>query len=163
MGLSARTFAARIALWRGDFPQRPLRGTVGRPAPRRARPVGALNQRLNAIHYTVFSLPESRVTTVRIPSDDLDRLTTVAKRLKVDRSTLILRALDAGVKDILIDDGCQRYQRGEVSMARAAHDAGVSQWQFLDEMKRRGVPFRTDEELLERQLEGFARGRRRRR
>lgn len=104
----------------------------------------------------------SRVTTIRIPADDLERLDVAAKRLHVDRSTLILRALDSGVKDVLIEDGCQRYQKGELTAAAAAQEAGVNLWQFLDEMKKRNVPFRTDEDLLERQLEEFGRARRRR-
>lgn len=105
---------------------------------------------------------ESRVTTVRIPEEDLTRLTELAKRLRVDRSTLILRALDSGVKDVLVADALQRYQRGELSAMAAAHGAGLNMWQFLDEMKRRGVPFRTDEELLERQVKELVHARRRR-
>ena len=102
------------------------------------------------------------VTSVRIPSEDLNRLAALAKRLKLDRSTMIRRALDAGVREVLIDDGVSRYQRGEVSAWFAARAAGINLWQFLDELRLRGVPFRTDEELLERQLEELrvARGRR---
>lgn len=100
------------------------------------------------------------VTSVRIPPEDLDRLAAIAKRLKVERSTLIRRALDAGVREVLIEDGVSRYQRGEVSAWFAARAAGVNLWQFLDEMKLRGVPFRTDEDLLERQLEEMRRARR---
>ena len=102
------------------------------------------------------------VTSVRIPPEDLDRLAAIAKRLKVERSTLIRRALDAGVREVLIEDGVSRYQRGEVSAWFAARAAGVNLWQFLDEMKLRGVPFKTDEDLLERQLEEMRRARGRR-
>lgn len=102
------------------------------------------------------------MTSVRIPPEDLDRLSAVAERLKVDRSTLIRRALDAGVRAVLLDDAVSRYQRGEVSAWFAARSAGVNLWQFLDEMKARGVPFRTDEDLLARQLEELRRARRRR-
>jgi predicted DNA-binding protein len=125
-------------------------------------PAADLRETINTLHYDVLSMAASRVTTIRIPTDDLERLDVMAKRLRVDRSTLIMRALDSGVKDVLIEDGCQRYQRGEITASAAAHAAGVNLWQFLDEMKRRGVPFRTDEELLERQLEEFGRARRRR-
>lgn len=102
------------------------------------------------------------VTAVRIPPDDLKRLSEIAERLKVDRSTLIRRALDAGVREVVIDDAVARYQKGEVSAWFAARSAGVNLWDFLDEMKARGVPFRTDEDLLASQLEDLRRARRRR-
>jgi hypothetical protein len=38
----------------------------------------------------------------------------------------------------------------------------VSLAEFLDELKRRGVPFRTDEDLLRSQVEALVRERRRR-
>jgi predicted DNA-binding protein len=102
------------------------------------------------------------VTSVRIPPEDLERLDQLAKRLKIDRSSLLRRAIDAGVREVLVDDAVARYQKGEVSAWYGASSSGVNLWQFLDEMKARGVPFRTDEELLEKQLEELRRARRRR-
>lgn len=112
----------------------------------------------------------ARITTIRLPAEDLARLTETAKRLKVDRSSLIRRALDKGVREVLTEEALLEYQRGDASAAAAAHGAGLSLWQFLDEMKARGVPFRTDEDLLREQLAEFrkalpkepAHGRRRR-
>lgn len=103
-------------------------------------------------------MSEARVTTVRLPADDLDRLTQVAKRLKVERSSLIRRALDVGVREVLIEDAVLQYQREEASAWAAARGAGLSLWQFLDELKARRVPFRTDEELLRSQVEELLRG-----
>lgn len=104
----------------------------------------------------------STVTTVRIPSEDLARLRKLADRLKVDRSTVIRQALDAGVREILLKEAFDRYQRDEGTAAFCAQEAGFNLLVFMDEMKKRGVPFRTDEALLERQLEEFGRARRRR-
>lgn len=112
---------------------------------------------------------ETRVTTVRLPAEDLDRLGEVAKRMKVDRSALIRRALDKGVREVLIEDAVLAYQRDEASAWAAARGAGLSLWQFLDELKARRVPFRTDEDLLREQAvelmqsagKGGSRGRRR--
>ena len=105
-------------------------------------------------------MPESTVTTVRIPRDDLARLRKLADRLKVDRSTVIRRALDAGIREILLEEALARYQRDEGSAAFCAREAGFNLLVFMDEMKKRGVPFRTDEELLERQVEELGRARR---
>jgi len=119
----------------------------------------------------VFAMSETRVTTVRLPGEDLDRLAEAAKRMKIDRSSLIRRALDKGVREVLIEDAVLEYQRGDASAWAAARGAGLSLWQFLDELKARRVPFRTDEDLLRAQAEellsekpkGVTSGRRRRR
>ena len=107
-------------------------------------------------------MAQATVTTVRIPAEDLARLKKLAERLKVDRSTVIRRAIDAGVREILLQEALVSYQRDEGTAAFCAHQAGFNLLVFMDEMKKRGVPFRTDEELLERQLEEFSRARRRR-
>ncbi len=109
-----------------------------------------------------YPMAPTTVTTVRIPSQDLARLGKLATRLKVDRSTVIRRALDEGVREILLQEALARYQRGEGSAWFCAREAGFNLLVFMDEMKKRGVPFRTDEELLERQLGEFGRARRRR-
>jgi predicted transcriptional regulator len=102
------------------------------------------------------------VTTVRLPPEHLKRLSELAKRLEVDRSALIRRALDAGVREILVEEAVRRYQRGGASAWFCARSAGVNLLVFLDELKARGVPFRTDEDLLREQLEELRRARRRR-
>lgn len=104
-------------------------------------------------------MAQGTVTTIRLPAADLKRLQELADRLKVDRSALIRQALDAGVREVLVEDGVRRYQRGEGSAWYFARRAGVNLLVFLDEMKARGVPFRTDEDLLEEQLEERRRAR----
>lgn len=102
------------------------------------------------------------VTTIRLPQEDLKRLERLAEKLQVDRSTLIRRALDAGVREILVEEAVRRYQRGPASAWACARGAGVNLLVFLDELKARGVPFRTDEDLLREQVEELLRARRRR-
>lgn len=49
---------------------------------------------------------------------------------------------------IFMSDAVDRYRRGKCGAWRAASDAGIGLWEFLDELARRGVPFRTDERHL---------------
>jgi len=102
------------------------------------------------------------VTSVRLDRADLKALDELASRLKLERSTLIKRALEAGVREVLIDEGVAEYQKGRASAWKSARGARVSLAEFLDELKRRGVPFRTDEDLLREQVEALIRERRRR-
>ncbi len=93
------------------------------------------------------------VTTLRLSDDELRRIDRIARQQGVDRAVLLRRAIAGGVREILLSDAIGRYQRGECSAWRAASDAGVGLWEFLDELQRRGVPFRTDEGHLEGLIE----------
>ncbi|MFQ5839058.1 MAG: UPF0175 family protein, partial [Thermoplasmata archaeon] len=85
----------------------------------------------------------------RLDEKTLRRLDALAKREGLDRAALMRRAIERGIRDILLNQAVRRYQRGECSAARAAQDAGFSLWEFLHILQVRGVPFRTDEEHLE--------------
>jgi len=93
------------------------------------------------------------VTTLRLSEDELQRIDRIAGQQGVDRAVLLRRAIAEGVREILLSDAIARYQRGECSAWRAASDAGVGLWEFLDELQRRGVPFRTDERHLDGLIE----------
>jgi predicted HTH domain antitoxin len=105
---------------------------------------------------------ETTVTSVRLDRADLKALDELAERLHVERSSLIKRALDAGVRELLLDEAVLAYQKGRASAWKAARSAGTPLAEFIDELKRRGVPFRTDEDLLKEQVEELLDARRRR-
>jgi predicted HTH domain antitoxin len=107
-------------------------------------------------------MARTAVTSVRLGRSDLKALDELAARLKLERSTLIKRALEAGVREVLLDEAVTLFQKGRASAWYCARDARVSLAEFLDELKRRGVPFRTDVDLLRSQVEALVRERRRR-
>ena len=96
------------------------------------------------------------VTTVRIEKDDLAWLDDVAGQQDLDRTTLIKRAIHKGVREILLEDSLARYEASKCSAWAAADDAHMGLWEFLAEMRKRGVQFRTDEAELERAIEELA-------
>lgn len=51
-----------------------------------------------------------------------------------------------------MDQAIQRYQEGSGSAWKCASDAQVSLWEFLEELKNRGIGFKTDEDELKGQL-----------
>jgi len=93
------------------------------------------------------------VTTLRLPEEALRQIDRIAKRRKQDRATLLRQAIDGGLREILLGDAVDRFQRGECSAWRAASDAGLGLWEFLDELRRRGLRFQTDESHLESLIE----------
>jgi predicted DNA-binding protein len=103
----------------------------------------------------MFVMTAASKLTVRVPAEDFDRLTAVARRLSVGRSSLIRRALERGLRAVQIEEALARYQEGEANAAAAAQAAGLSLWEFLDVLSARGVPFKIDEDPLREQLAEF--------
>lgn len=95
------------------------------------------------------------VTTVRMADEELRILDDLAKRNSLDRSDLLKKALKLGVKDMLLEEALGKYQRGESSAWQCASEAGLTLWEFLDQLKKRDIYFRTDEIELEQALKEF--------
>lgn len=95
-------------------------------------------------------------TSVRLPNDLLQRLDQLAQEEHTDRSTMIRRALEKGTRDIALDRAIQAYQRGGMTAWKAARDEEIPLLEFLEEVDRRGLRFRTDEETLWSQLEDLS-------
>lgn len=107
------------------------------------------------------------VTTVRLGSDTLALLDRMARKLDVDRSTLIRRAVTKGARAVLLDEAISQYLRRELSAGAASEWAGVSYIEFLDELRGRGLPYLADNEGIAEELAEFkakvkSRGRRHR-
>jgi predicted transcriptional regulator len=94
-------------------------------------------------------------TSVRLPDDMVKALDRLAKKEGTDRSTVMKRALAKGIRELAMESAMDEYERGGVTAWGAARRAGVSLWEFLDELKRRGKWFRTDEEHLREQIEAL--------
>lgn len=95
-------------------------------------------------------------TSVRLPDEMVERLDEMAEADHVDRSTMIRRAIEAGLHDIAIDRAVESYQRGGTTAWEAARRHDVSLFELLEELRRRDLWFRTDEETLREQLEGLS-------
>src|SRR5947209_5794685 len=94
-------------------------------------------------------------TSVRIPDELLRALDKLARQEGTDRSTVMKRALTEGVRAMAQERALRDYEGGRITAMKAARDAGVTLWEFLDELKRRGQWFRTDEETLREQIEAL--------
>lgn len=106
--------------------------------------------------YPITLLSNTMVaTSVRLPDDLLERLDAFSADEHTDRSVVLRRAIERGLTDLLLDRAVDRYQAGSVTAWRAAEEAGVTLWAFLDELDRRGLGLRTDEDLLLEQVEAL--------
>jgi TDG/mug DNA glycosylase family protein len=79
---------------------------------------------------------------LRLEEDLLEELERVSEEEALDRATMIRRLLRDSLKRWHLDRALRGYERGEVSIGRAAEEAGLSQWELMDVIRREGVTYR---------------------
>lgn len=78
---------------------------------------------------------------VRLGERDTDELDALARELGLTRSEAARRALAEGMKKLRMERALLRYLNGDVSLARAAHDVGVTIGEMADVAAERGIPY----------------------
>jgi TDG/mug DNA glycosylase family protein len=91
---------------------------------------------------------------IRLKSDLAAALDRVAREESLDRATVIRRLLDDSLRRWELDRAVRGYQTGELSLGRAAEEAGLTQWDLLEAVKRAGVAHPLTAEEAERRLAG---------
>lgn len=94
-------------------------------------------------------------TSVRLPDDLLEGLDDLAHRQHTDRSVVLRRALEMGLRDLRLDQAIASYQEGRWTAWRCASEARVTLWELVEELRRRGLGLATDEEHLREQIEAL--------
>ena len=83
-------------------------------------------------------------------SDDIEAdLEAAVELLGEDKSTIIRRALDQGLRDLRVRLAVQRYQSGEIAVSEAARVAGVSIAEWLAIARERNLTTQLSLEDLE--------------
>ena len=86
--------------------------------------------------------------TIKIPTKLYNDVKKLAKLKRMDTRTMIVEALREGMFLLRIEEAVRRYVNGEVSLGKAAEIAGLSIWEFLDELKKRGIEIRYKEKHI---------------
>jgi G:T/U-mismatch repair DNA glycosylase len=88
---------------------------------------------------------------LRLEANLVASLEAVAKEESLDRGTVVRKLLWQAIAQRQRDLALHRYQAGEISLGRAAEDMGMSLWDLMDEVKRRGIAYPlTPEEVSSR-------------
>jgi predicted HTH domain antitoxin len=91
----------------------------------------------------VLDLAKARlmqVVAARLPKEVASEIEQIALHDKVDRSTVIARAADEYIKEWKTRTAVKLYEEGGVTVGKAASLAGLSIWEFLEELVRRRIP-----------------------
>ncbi len=85
----------------------------------------------------------------RVSKEMSDLITEISTEEKVDRSTVVRRLLDMGVRDWRIQTALERYGQGSITLLKAAEVAGVSIYEMIWILEERRIPYRYDISDLE--------------
>lgn len=95
------------------------------------------------------------VTTVRFDEELLKKADELAKIERVDRSTILRKAAELGLRELLLQHALDVYRRGLISVWKAAELADVPLWRFIDILKEREIGFKTSEDDLREMIEAY--------
>ena len=93
--------------------------------------------------------------TTRVAEELVKIIDSIAEREGMDRSTVIRRFLLKAVKNWLIETSLEEYEQGKLTLWQAAEKCGLSLWEMIDEVKKRGVHVPYTLEELKEDLKAF--------
>ena len=88
----------------------------------------------------------------RLPSELIRELAFIEEVEQSDRSTTVRRLLSKAIQQWKLEHYVRLYGDGKLTLARVAHDAGVSLWEMMDYARARKVPAQYDLKELQRDL-----------
>lgn len=107
------------------------------------------------LYFSVLCDCMGTVTTVRFDEELLKKADELAKIERVDRSTILRKAAELGLRELLLQHALDVYRRGLISVWKAAELADVPLWRFIDILKEREIGFKTSEDDLREMIEAY--------
>jgi len=92
---------------------------------------------------------------LRLPRETLEKRDILSDREHKDRSTLIRKLLDRGIKEKDINHAVESYRTGQTTGWRSAQLAGTSLWNFYKILNQRSVHIQYSENDLEEDLKAL--------
>jgi len=83
---------------------------------------------------------KTRVIAARFPESLVEELEEIAREQHVDKSTVIVRALQQYIKNWKLERALRLYCEGKITLWKAAKIANVSLWEMLEAVKERKIP-----------------------
>lgn len=80
-----------------------------------------------------------RPTTVRVPDDFLKELSKFIKEMNLDKSAYLREIMKRGFAEDKQERVLQLYQSGKLSLLEACKKLNITNWDFFDLLKKRGV------------------------
>lgn len=89
---------------------------------------------------------------IRLKADLAAALDRVAREEALDRGTAIRRLLETSIRRWEVERALSGYQHGELSLGRAAEEAGLTQWELIEAARASGTAYPLDAAEVDRRL-----------
>lgn len=76
---------------------------------------------------------------IRVTNELAEEIEYISEQEALRKSDIARKWLIEGLRRWKLDQAASRYQRREITLARAAEDAGLSLYEMMDELQRRGI------------------------
>lgn len=97
----------------------------------------------------------SKVISARLSRERVRLIEEIAREEKVDKSTILDRALEHYTKEWKLQKAMESYREGLVTLSRAAEIAGISVWEMIDVLSKRKIPPQYDIEDFEEDMKAL--------
>ena len=94
----------------------------------------------------------SEVISARLSKKRIKLIEKIAREEKVDKSTILDRALERYTKEWTLQKAVELYKDGAITLSRAAEIAGISVWEMIAVLEKRKIILQYDIEDLEEDL-----------
>lgn len=96
---------------------------------------------------------QSQVISARLPKDRIKLIEEIAHEEKVDKSTILNRALEQYTKEWTLKKALELYRNGEITLSRAAEIAELTIWEIIDALEERKIVLQYDAEDFKEDME----------
>ena len=100
----------------------------------------------------------SQVISARLPKDRIRLVEEIAHEEKVDKSTILDRALEQYTREWALKKALELYRNGTITLSRAAEIARLSIWEIIDALEKRKIVLQYDAEDIEEDMKTLGRG-----
>lgn len=100
----------------------------------------------------------SEVVSARLSKQRIRLIEEIAEEERVDKSTIIDRALEHYTKEWTLQRALELYRNGIITLARAAEMAGLSIWEMIDILEKKKIALQYDAEDFEEDMKTIGRG-----
>jgi len=99
----------------------------------------------------------SEVISARLSKQRIKLIEEIAQEEKVDKSTILDRALEHYTKEWRLQKALELYKNGAITLSRAAEIAGLSVWEMIDMLEKKKIILQYDAEDFEEDMKTLER------
>lgn len=96
--------------------------------------------------------------STRVPEELDEEIEWYAKKENVGKTIALRKVLDKGLKEIRLEHALELYQKGKITLMKAAEIAGISVWEILEIVRDKKVPMYYTLEDVEKDIKSALKG-----